>query len=198
MKKVVWEEAEVFVEYCQELFHIWQAVKRIFDPKLTAIYTNGRFPYGLATMNRVLHQSFLLELAKLHDPAKFGDRYFNLSLSYIIEYGDWTSESQLRLQAIKERMDVLFKKIELARKKVLAHHDLEVASKTEMIGAFELGEDEQYFVDLQKFVDEVGAGFGKGIQPLGVAMVLNDLDNIADLLAKDSQDYFEKSGRSNA
>ncbi|ART55273.1 hypothetical protein CBP36_08780 [Acidovorax carolinensis] len=77
------------------------------------------------------------------------------TLDYIIEYGQWDTQTEAKLKDLKSRMSSLAKPVRDARNKVLSHNDLAVILTSNELGAFDPGEDEQYFIRLREFASLV-------------------------------------------
>ena len=93
------------------------------------------------------------EICKLHEPAIQGNS-LNLTIDYIVRFGNWGPDAE-RIKKIVARLEPLFKRIKLARNKVLAHNDLEALMDSSELGEFPEGLDEEYFLALQELVNEV-------------------------------------------
>ena len=139
---------------CGRLMQIWQMRKYLFDDNSnrSALFEprNGIF---FVNIQEVLQESWLHQLAKLHDPAVQGGAkgHINLSIDYMIEYGHWKPEVKVALNDLKTKMEVLAKPIRDARNKILAHNDLAVLLAEQELGGFDPGEDETYFLNLREF-----------------------------------------------
>lgn len=97
-----------------------------------------------------MQDNWLHQLAKLHDPAVQGG-HTNLSVEYMIEYGQWNSEVKSKLIGLQTKMLTLATPIKDARNKILSHNDLTVLLADTELGGFSPGEDEKYFETLRKF-----------------------------------------------
>ena len=148
------EIIDKFRDLCDRLMQIWQMRKYLFDdnPDRSALFAprNGFF---FVHIQAVLQESWLHQLAKLHDPAVQGGAkgHINLSIDYMIEYGHWKPEVKVALNDLKTKMEVLAKPIRDARNKILAHNDLAVLLAGQELGGFNPGEDETYFLNLREF-----------------------------------------------
>lgn len=105
----------------------------------------------LRITGEVLHDYVLLQIAKLHDHAVVSGRIC-LTIEYIMEYGGWDPAAYRQLQELRERLDVLDKKIRSARNRIISHNDLAAILADEPLGAFDAGADKRYFRTLQRFV----------------------------------------------
>jgi hypothetical protein len=149
---------------CNWAWECWQIAKQYCnDPEIIGW---SAIDSQLAT---ILKEYCLLQLAKLHDPAKSG-RYDNHTLQhYCVKYGcDYESsiaESRDFIQAIVE-----------ARNKLIAHNDLE-ARRGGCLGAFVDGDDEKYFVTLRTVLTLLYATAGIGPFPDWPSFVTKDVDS---------------------
>lgn len=153
-----------FCGLCDKLLQTWQMRKYLFDdnPNEGAL----KIPYHQHFFYRiqaVLQESWLHQLAKLHDPAVQGgsNGHVNLSIDYIIDYGKWEPKTKNELIELRTKMTALAKPIRDARNKILSHNDLVVLLESKELGGFDQGEDEIYFNNLRKFaslVSETGIG----------------------------------------
>ena len=86
------EVVHKFCELCDWLMQVWQMRKYLFDenPEV-AMLQRPRHAHFFYRLQVVLQENWLHQLAKLHDPAVQGGLrgHINLSLPYIIEYGQW-------------------------------------------------------------------------------------------------------------
>ncbi len=147
---------EKFFGLCDWLIQTYEFRKYLFDenPDVDALKEprNEHFFYRI---QEVFQESWMHQLAKLHDPAVQG-KNINLTLEYIIEYGGWETEFQKKLQGLKSRMDKLYPSIKVARNKLLSHNDYKtMIGSEEFIGGFNEGEDTNYFNSLKEFCEIV-------------------------------------------
>lgn len=103
----------------------------------------------------VFQESWMHQLAKLHDPAVQGGN-INLTFDYIIEYGGWEQDFKDELFALKNRLDLLYPAIKVARNKMLSHNDYKtMIDQKEVFGDFEEGKDVNYFNALKEFCERI-------------------------------------------
>ncbi|MBU3697982.1 hypothetical protein [Dechloromonas sp.] len=149
---------EKFFGLCDWLLQVWQMQKFLFDENPNeSVLREPRYAHFFYRLQVVLQEHWLHQLAKLHDPAVQGgaNGHINLSLDYIIEYGQWDAQTEAKLKDLKSRMSSLAKPVRDARNKVLSHNDLAVLLTSKELGAFDPGEDEQYFIRLREFASLV-------------------------------------------
>lgn len=143
-----------FCELCDWLHQTWQTKKYLFDKNPD--FDNLKQPHYAHFFHRlsvILQEYSFQQLAKLHDPALQGGQngHINLSIDYMIEYGQWNTKTQATLVDLKNKMMTLAKPIKEARNKILSHNDLTVILQSKELGVFAPGEDEAYFDCLHQF-----------------------------------------------
>jgi hypothetical protein len=100
----------------------------------------------------IISQEYLLQqISKLHDKAETCGRK-NLTLDYVVRFGNWDVNTGDRLQSLREKMDQFESHLRLARNKRIAHNDLKMIEENVTLGAFDEGLDDDYFRDLKEFV----------------------------------------------
>jgi hypothetical protein len=99
----------------------------------------------------VLVDRFLLEVAKLTDPARSTDgRYENFTIRNMLETIDWQGDVSRELAKLYESVLEFRKYIQAARNKLLAHYDKEAVVSGNTLGAFPEGEDERVLCALEQ------------------------------------------------
>ena len=147
-----------FCVLCERLLNTWQMRKYLFDenPNETVL-KEPYLQHFFYRIQRILQESWLHQLAKLHDPAVQGGQnsHINLSIDYIIDYGNWEPSIKIQLTEWRNKMAALAKPTRDVRNKILAHNDLVVLLESKELGGFDKGEDEIYFSHLCKFASLV-------------------------------------------
>lgn len=145
------EAIKKFCVLCDELFSVWQLRKHLFDenPSLAEL-TGPRHGHLFLLLQDILQESWVHKLAKLHDPA-VQRKAINLSIPYIVEYGNWSSTVQKELNELQAELNSLSDSLRPARNKVTAHNDLATLLDEKAVGVFGAGKDELYFEALKKF-----------------------------------------------
>jgi hypothetical protein len=140
-----------FCELCDELFSVWQLRKYLYDENPLSSYLKGpRHQHFFLLLQNILQESWIHKLTKLHDPAA-QNAAINLSIPYIVEYGNWHPDVKSRLTKLQGDMDPLSKALRSARNKTLAHNDLTVILAESTLGEFDAGQDDLYFRALKEF-----------------------------------------------
>lgn len=166
------EVVKKFCELCDWLLQVWQTRKLLFDENAdVSALREPRHEHFFYRLQEVLQENWLHQLAKLHDPAVQGGQrgHINLSIEYMVEYGQWTAPVKDKLLSLRDQMLALAKPIKDARNKILSHNDLAVLLAGKELGAFDPGEDELYFSALRSFASVVSE------EILGEPFVYDDL-----------------------
>lgn len=148
--------AKEFFKLCDWLLQTYQMRKYLFDenPNVSAIRTR-RHEHFFYRIQETLQESWLHQLAKLHDPAVQGGNT-NLSLNYILEFGCWDKEEKLKLTSCLKEMETLYQAVKKARNKLFSHNDLKIITGDPIeYGSFESGDDLVYFSSLKEFCEVV-------------------------------------------
>lgn len=144
-----------FLAICEWTHHAWLIHKSMeTSPRIDALM-KGRCKEFLDHLSRITQEYSLQQIAKLHDPAVQGGKT-NLTLDYVIRFGEWDPPALAKLTALREEMERLVGlRVKDSRNKVLAHNDVETIINETLYGAFADGADERYFEKLQEFMDLV-------------------------------------------
>jgi len=145
-----------FLKLCDWLLQSWQMRKYLFDENADLeLLQAPRHAHFFYRIQETFQESWLHQLAKLHDPAIQGSN-INLSIEYIIEFGSWDNEFKNKLSSIKTNMDGLSEPVRTARNKILSHNDLKIIlGNNGPLGKFNTGEDKTYFTALIEFCNLV-------------------------------------------
>jgi AbiU2 len=148
------EVAKEFCVLCDWLMQSWAMRKHLFDdnPDLEEL-RRPRYAHFFYRLHTMTQEYWLHQLAKLHDPAVQGGSsgHINLSVDYMVDYGQWDEETKGVLTDLRNRMLVLAKPIKDVRNKILSHNDLATILESRELGGFDPGEDEAYFCCLRQF-----------------------------------------------
>ena len=149
------EIAKLFCEECLWAYECWITYKKLCD--VQSEFYEWRAPFFHERLGKILHQYSVLQICKLHDPAKMKDRQhdvFNLTIKYMVERFEWGDEKAVIDDFFKE-LNELYCRLKPARDKVIGHIDLGTVSKGVPVGYFDEGLDDKYFESLQEFVSSV-------------------------------------------
>lgn len=153
-----------FLALCVWTRDTWQLPKHLFDLNPNRSQMGGpRLEGFFFNLSVILQEYWLLQVAKLHDPA-VQQSGVNLSLDYVVRYGAWPTPVKLELEKLLKDMSNLsyLKAIRNARNKVLSHNDLETILNAAPVGGFENRDDDLYFEMLMQFYRIVATNSGKG------------------------------------
>lgn len=144
-----------FLALCEWVHHAWLIHKSMeTSPRIEALM-KGRCKEFLHHLSRITQEYSLQQIAKLHDPAVQAGKT-NLTLDYVIRYGNWDAPTAAALSALRDEMERLVGlPVKQSRNKVLAHNDVETVINETLHGAFADGADETYFEKLQEFMNLV-------------------------------------------
>ena len=156
---------EKFCGICNWTYQAWCMHKFLYDenPKVKSLMQskhNGFF----SRLSDITQEYSLHQIAKLHDPAMQRGKT-NLTLEYILENGGWTQDIRDQLEAVKVQLDEFGKNLNAARNKVLSHIDLNSVLEDQIHSAFPQGADDEYFENLQEFVNIIHENTVGGIFP---------------------------------
>lgn len=156
MDEISDEALEEFRKICHWTFEVWETHKTIFENSdFEKAIRETPAAYTMWMFSVISHEYSLLQIAKLHDPVTTG-KSRNLSLNYIIEHGNWDSETNKKLCEILGKMNGFYNKIKPARDKVISHADYDSTMNIQIHGKFSAGEDDRYFECLEDFLKTIG------------------------------------------
>jgi hypothetical protein len=147
---------EKFFGLCDWLIQTYEFRKCLFDDNQdVAVLREARHEHFFYRIHVIFQESWMHQLAKLHDPAVMGGN-INLTLEYIIQFGGWEADFKQELLDLKKDMDVLYPFIKVARNKLLSHNDYKtMIGPDEALGEFAEGEDINYFNALKEFCEKL-------------------------------------------
>ena len=146
--------AEKFCDRCRWTHELWQTAIVLLDRRAVEATRESHHDYLFYRIHRMLKDSFLLEIEKLHDPVVMSGRV-NMTLGYILEYGGWDTVTRECLESLIWNMNKLHELVHPARNRILAHNDLQTIINESTLGGFPLGMDVFYFDYLQNIADIV-------------------------------------------
>ena len=153
-------DAEAFCGLCQWIYECWVTHKSLFEclPDLleeqrgVSIEDFAESSYGqsLACLNEISMEYVILKIATLHDPARQNGNV-NLSINFFVEQEElWSEQEKAEIKDIALKLDNLYQKIKYLRDKILVHSDRRVYADDQALGGFPEGEDERYFLALER------------------------------------------------
>ena len=139
-------------------------------------------------LQHILIDYLFLNICKLTDPAGCGKKK-NLTVKYILEQVDPQVQNELGLEELSGKIHQFRDYIVNARRKLIAHLDVDTIFSKEKVGAFPKSAHEQFWADLQEFVNRIHRHYLDGIFPLDAV----NTDNSEDLiLALKKAAYFDQ------
>lgn len=154
------EEASLFCEVCYSVYRCWVTYKIVFEEINPLLRREGKFsllgfinsPIGatLSIFDRTLGNQIVLEITKLHDPARMGE-YENVCIDLYVSHVEWSDEELPIIKNLQEELEEHFNWIKPARNKMLAHNDRTVLNSLVSLGGFPDGVDDDYFRTLGEF-----------------------------------------------
>jgi hypothetical protein len=110
----------------------------------------------------ILREYYLLQIAKIHDP-KESSGHPNHSLDYlVVRYG---AEGDPLVSAFKNKNAEFVESVCQARKKVIAHNDLNALDSASRLGVYDYGADDNYFRSLHQVMARLYERAGIGVFP---------------------------------
>ena len=172
--------AIAFCDLCNWAYEAWITHRCLFDDNQAPETNIGRSPCFTGRLSVITQEYALHQIAKLHDPWKHG-KSINLTIGYIVEFGDWGTEERHRIDTICSRLNELHQRIKPARNKILSHNDLETVIGCVALGSFPKGDDDKYFAALQDFANEVHDRWVGGPYPFN-DLAKSDVDEFLSIL----------------
>jgi len=144
-----------FEQQCIWVHQSWQTRKCLFDDKSNLpTFQQPHYEHFFYRFSIILQEYWMQQVAKLHDRARsFGQD--NLTVDYMIECGCWENETKTRLSDLREKIRPFAEKMRTPRNKLLAHNDLATILSAAKLGAFDEGEDIEYFEHLKALAEIV-------------------------------------------
>lgn len=144
-----------FCKLCSWAYEVWLNHRELFatNPRREELQKSWAGD-ELARLNIISQEYALLQVAKLHDPAVVSGK-ITLGIDYVVTYGAWSANTRSKLEHLRSKLNAFGAQLRDVRNKSLSHNDLAAVAAGATLGAFESGEDEQYFQTLQEFVDIV-------------------------------------------
>ncbi len=142
----------------------------------------------------ILIDYIFLNICKLTDPAHCGQGD-NLTIKYVLERIEPDIQNKLGLNELSERIHRFRDYVVDARRKLIAHLDVDTILSNKTLGAFPKSANEKFWADLQEFVDRIHRHYLDGPFPLDAVNMYNAEDLVQALKKSvDYDDYFEDKG----
>ena len=153
MKPISKDTALKFCDLCNWTYETWVTHKLLFDENKTPESNIEKSVSFFNRLNFITQEYCLQQIAKLHDPA-IQRNSLNLTIDYIVQFGEWGKKRD-NIEKIEAKLLKLWKCVEPARNKALAHNDFETVMANVPLGSFPPNADDEYFDALQALVNEV-------------------------------------------
>ena len=142
----------------EQMHHIYH---ELFDDGTWSLMEQTAHAFFL-DLNNILADYFLIEVAKLTDPAtSFGGKRDNFTVANLIETVDWPSDCLQEIKKLNETVLSFRKYIEPARNRLLAHYDKTTVLSGDLLGGFPEGEDQKLLDVLEQICNVLHkAAFG--------------------------------------
>jgi len=128
-------------------------------------------------INNVLVNYFILETAKITDPAVTYNKYENFTIANMIETINWPESVTRDLERLNHVVKDFRNYVEMARNKLLAHYDKNTFMSGKVLGTFPKGDDEKFMDALEKMCNVLHkASFGTIFGDISVGMPGDVLD----------------------
>jgi hypothetical protein len=134
-------------------------------------------PTFFGDLNRLFIEHLVLHICRLTDNSQTMGRK-NLTIKFLIEHSDFSTapDTLNRLGRISASIDAFRKKILPARNRLISHADLEAARLDQSLGAASDAEWQQFWLDLQDFLELM---FRHHVDP-NAHFYLNSVGNMSD------------------
>ena len=140
-----------FCDYIFWLKQIHYIYCELFDDDKTQSLMERTSHAFFMDLNKIMIDYFLIEVAKLTDPAtSLGGKYENFTVSNIILTIEWPSDCLLEINNLNETVLSFRKYIKPARNRLLTHYDKLTVVSGNTLGCFPEGEDRKLMEVLEK------------------------------------------------
>ena len=147
-----------FKNRCYYFYRTYQITKVLYEENIN-VYNDLVSPKFI---NNALIDHLLLQPHLITDSANFGKSDKNLSIFFFLEW-TWEIDVKDKLSELAEKLKkfVNFERDKNPRHKLLAHWDVATILKvTEPLGAFKLGEEIDFFKNLNEFIQVMEKAMG--------------------------------------
>lgn len=122
-------------------------------------------------INDILVKYFILETAKITDPAVTNKKFENFTIANLLETVDWPENVADDLARLNRVIKRFRKRIKKARDKLLAHYDKNTFMSGTVLGEFPEGDDEKFMQALEEMCNVLHkAAFGEIFGDIVVGM----------------------------
>jgi hypothetical protein len=153
------EEIKIFANYCVFMRSIYLHNRELFenssaDDKALMSSTAGTL---FGDLNWALREYIILQACKITDPARDNRGNDNHTIAFLLEHYDFSSDPPTlkRLEELQVHLEAFRKKLVPARNKLIAHLDRAAILAARPLGAATNDEWNQFWLDLQDFIEIV-------------------------------------------
>ena len=186
-------------QFCDNIFWLKQLKHihyELFDDTISQFLLERTAHTFFLNLNKIIIDYFILEAAKLTDPAtSMGGRFENFTLANLIETVEWPPGCLQEIERLNETVRSFRQYIKPARDRLLAHYDKPTVINGYSLGAFPEGKDQEFLDALEKICDLMhNAAFGE-IYGEMVPQHFGDVLDLKEALRKGIafEDLFSKS-----
>ena len=155
------QDIEIFANYCVFMRSIYLHARELFETSSAEDKTLMRNTAGtfFGDLNRVLNEYVILQVCKITDPAHDIRNNDNHTIAFLLKhYGPLFSSDppmSKRLEDLHDGMRAFGEKLRLARNKRISHLDRDAILAGRPLGAATDQEWDQFWLDLEKFINIV-------------------------------------------
>ena len=160
------ETARALVKhFCDHIFwlkRLHYIYRELFDDDGTRSLMERTAHAFFLDLNKILVDYFLLEVAKLTDPAtSLGGKRENFTVANLIETVEWSPDCLQEIKKLNETVLSFRKYLEPVRNRLLAHYDKTTVVSVFTLGGFPEGEDRKLLEVLEQMCNVLHeAAFG--------------------------------------
>lgn len=144
------EMVEKFCDYVVGLVEIHRIGKELFENNEGRKLMEQTAISFFKVINDILIKYFILETAKITDPAWTYNRYENFTIANLRETINWPESVARDLNRLNQVVEGFRKNIMDARTKLLAHYDKNTFMSEKVLGTFTEGDDEKFIKALEE------------------------------------------------
>jgi hypothetical protein len=170
---------KLFCDFVFRLKQVHYIYRELFEDDNTRPLTEGTAPAFFSDLNNILVDYFLLEVAKLTDPAtSSAGKRENFTVANLIETIEWSPDCLHEIEKLNDTVLSFRKHIEPPKNRLLAHYDKTTVVSGVSLGGFPEGEDQKLLDVLERMCNVLHeAAFGEILGD----MVPYHLGDVSDL-----------------
>jgi HEPN superfamily AbiU2-like protein len=149
------EHLEAFRRECVWLRSLWLHFQTLFEGSDLKRELRATAPAFFADVYRLFEEHLILHICKLTDDVEIKRGRKNLTVKLLLEHSDFSTapDTLEKLRRLSDSIHRFRKRILSARKWLIAHLDLEAVQLGKPLGAASDAEWNQFWRDLQDFLD---------------------------------------------